>query len=71
MCLEDAMVRPSTGHKPMLGLCCSENLGEGLSVYEKAGQQKSTHLKPSVDAAQGLRHQLTSFCNVHKVDAAL
>jgi hypothetical protein len=40
-------------------------------VCEKAGQQQSTHLKPSVDAAQGLRHQLPSMVDIQKVDARL
>ena len=45
--------------------------GAGLSVCEKAGQQQSEHLKPSVNTAEGMCHQITSIVNVHKVDAAL
>ena len=45
--------------------------GSGLSVCEKAGQQQSTHLKPSFDAAESMRHQLTSIVDIQKVDAAL
>jgi hypothetical protein len=40
-------------------------------VCEKAGQQQSEHLKPSVNTADGMCHQLASIVNVHKVDAAL
>ena len=65
------MVRPKTGCKPMLGWCCSAKGGSRLSVCEKAGQQQSEHLKPSVNTAEGMCHQITSIVNVHKVDAAL
>lgn len=41
----------------------------GFSVCEKAEQQ-STHLKPSVNAAEGMSHQLTPIVHVQKVDAA-